>query len=55
MGLWVMVFNTTFNNISVISSFGSQFYWLGKPACPEKTTELLQATNKFLSQNVPST
>jgi hypothetical protein len=39
---WVMamVFNTTFNNISVIS-------WWRKPECPEKTIDLLQVTDKL--------
>jgi hypothetical protein len=35
-----MVFNVTFNNISVIS-------WLGKPEYPEKTTDLSQVTDKL--------
>jgi hypothetical protein len=39
-----MVFNATFNNISVI--FG-QFYWWRKPEYPEKTTDLLQVTHKL--------
>ena len=34
----VMVFNATFNNISVISWWS--FYWWRKPECPEKTTDL---------------
>jgi hypothetical protein len=34
-----MVFNATFNNISVIS--WDQFYWWRKPECPEKTTGML--------------
>jgi hypothetical protein len=35
----IMVFNATFNNISVISC-GSHFYWLRKPDYPEKTIDL---------------
>ena len=35
-----MVFNATFNNISVIS-------WWRKPEYPEKTTDLLQVTDKL--------
>ena len=42
IGVGVMVFNATFNNISAISW---QFYWWRKPEYPEKTT---------LSQNVVS-
>jgi hypothetical protein len=41
-GLWVMVFNATFNTISVIS-----FYWWRKPEYPEKTTDLSQVTHKL--------
>jgi len=40
-----MVFNATFNNISVIS--GGQFYCWRKPENPEKTTDLLQVTDKI--------
>ena len=40
-----MVFNATFNNISVISC--GQFYWLRKPEDPEKTTDLSQVTDKL--------
>ena len=40
-----MVFDATFNNISVIS--GGQFYWLRKPQYLEKTTDLSQVTDKL--------
>jgi hypothetical protein len=40
-----MVFNATFNNISVISC--GQFYWLRKPEDPEKTTDLSKVTDKL--------
>jgi hypothetical protein len=40
-----MVLNTTFNNISVIS--GGQFYWWRQPEYTEKTTDLLQFTDKL--------
>jgi hypothetical protein len=35
----VMVFNATFNNISIIS--WRQIYWWRKPEFPEKTTDLV--------------
>jgi len=38
----VMVFDATFNNISVISLV--QYYWWRKPECLEKTTILSQVT-----------
>ena len=42
-----MVFNTIFNNISVTFVYHcGQFNWR-KPEYPEKTTDLLQATNKL--------
>jgi len=41
----VMVFNTAFNNISAIC--GGTFYWWRKPQYLEKTTDLLQVTNKL--------
>ena len=39
-----MVFNTIFNNISVIS--WQLVYWWRKPEYPEKITDLLQVTDK---------
>jgi hypothetical protein len=33
---------------------GSQFYWWRKPEYPEKTIDLPQVTDKFLSHNVVS-
>jgi len=41
----VMVFNGTFNNISVICD--CQFYWWRKPEYKEKTTDLSQVTDKL--------
>ena len=40
-----MVFNATFNNISVIS--WHQFYWWRKLEYAEKTTDLLQVANQL--------
>jgi hypothetical protein len=40
--LWFMVFNSTFNNISVISWLS--VYWWRKPEYPEKTTDMSQFT-----------
>jgi hypothetical protein len=40
-----MALNATFNNISVYR--GSQFYWWRKPEYPEKTTDLMQVTDKL--------
>ena len=42
---WVMVFNTTFNNIWV--TLGRQFYSWRKPEYPEKTIDLSQVTDKL--------
>ena len=39
------VFNTTFNNISVIC--GGQFYWWRKLEYPEKTTDLSEVADKL--------
>ena len=43
--VWFMVFNATFNNISVYRV--GQFYWWRKQENPVKTTDLLQVTNKL--------
>ena len=40
--VWYVVFNATFNNISVLLC---RFYWWRKPVHPEKTTDLSQATD----------
>ena len=40
-----MVFNATFNNISVISWWS--IYWWRKLKFPEKTTDLLQVTDRL--------
>ena len=40
-----MVFNATFNNIQLCRV--GQLFWLRKPEDPEKTTDLLQVTDKF--------
>jgi len=41
----VLVFNATFNNISVIC--GGKFYWWRKSECPEKTKVLPQVTDRL--------
>ena len=46
VGWLVIVFNATFNNMSVIYH-GGHFFWWRKPEYPEKTTYLSQVTNKF--------
>jgi hypothetical protein len=44
----VVVFNATFNNISVTAVYrGSQFYWWRKPEYSDKTTDLPQVTDKL--------
>jgi hypothetical protein len=44
----VMMFKITFNNNSVILTIcGGQFYWWRKMEYPEKTTDLLQVTDKL--------
>ena len=43
-GLWLMVFNAAFNNISPISW---RNYWWWKPEYAEKTTDLSQVTDKL--------
>jgi hypothetical protein len=48
-----MVFNDTFNNISVIS--WRQFYWWRKREYPEKTIDLPQVTDKLYHNVVSST
>jgi hypothetical protein len=40
-----MVFNATFNNISVIS--WQSVFWVRKPEYPEKTNNLSQVTEKL--------
>ena len=52
MNIWVrvrvLVLNTTFSNISVISGGGGgQFFWCRKPDCPGKTNDLSQVTGKL--------
>jgi hypothetical protein len=43
-----MVFNATFNNISVtVYIVAVGFYWWRKPEDPEKTTDMLQVTDKL--------
>ena len=46
VGWLVIVFNATFNNMSVIYH-GGHFYCWRKPEYPEKTTYLSQGTNKL--------
>ena len=44
-GVWVRVFNATFNNMSVMSS--RQFFSVEGLEYPEKTTDLRQVTDKL--------
>jgi len=44
-----MVFNATFNNISVTVYRGGQFYWWRKSEYPEKTTGLPQVMANFIT------
>jgi hypothetical protein len=46
LGLGFIVFNATFNNISVIYR-GGQFCWWRKPEDPEKTTDLSPVIDKL--------
>jgi hypothetical protein len=46
LGLGFMVFNATFNNISVVYR-GGQFYWCRKPEDPDKTTDLPQVIDEL--------
>ena len=43
--IWLIGFNGTFNNISVIC--GGQFYWWRKPEYSEKTTDMPHLTDIF--------
>ena len=43
-----MMFNATFNNISVtFAYYGGQFYWWKKPEYSEETTDLSQVTDQL--------
>jgi hypothetical protein len=42
-----MVFNTTFNKISVTVYCDGQFYWWREPVYTEKTTDLSQVIDKL--------
>jgi hypothetical protein len=43
-----MLFNATFNNISIMLCRGGQLYWWRNPEYPEKTTDLLQVTDNYI-------
>ena len=45
MGVWVIVFNATFNIFQLYRA--DQYYWWSKPKYPEKTTDLSQVTDKL--------
>ena len=47
VGLWFMVFNATFNNISVISWRSFFFWWRWNQTSPEKISDLSQFTEKL--------
>jgi hypothetical protein len=44
---YFMVFNATFNNISVISCLSVPVLWMKEAEDPEKTTDLSQVTDKL--------
>ena len=45
---WFMVFNATFNNMSVTCVYrGGHYYWWRRLEYPEKTTDLSQVTDKL--------
>jgi hypothetical protein len=48
---WLMVFNLTFNNISLYD--GSQIYWLRKPEYPEKTIDHWQTWSHNVISSTP--